>query len=233
MRNAGPVPGCSAADPPVTLTPSPKSDLPGERVGCGCKVLAPGTMTARLPVSLIPPMQGWGGLPWPRSVKHGQLPVPGPCQLRGSRGTMRCSPAELCQARWHLTRPGSARRSAPARFGRCQTQASASSSASSLRSAWEEAELCSHTAAVGGMLGNPSSPSDGGRAWVHQGSATRAAESRGRAGDTTPAEGPLLGPRYLQTSSPKSASSRVNMKSITTNRYRSCPTHVSQHWGDK
>lgn len=41
------------------------------------------------------------------------------------------------------------------------------------------------------------------------------------------------GPRYLQTSSPKSVSSRVNMKSITTKRYSSCPTHVSQHWWDK
>lgn len=46
----------------------------------------------------------------------------------------------------------------------------------------------------------------------------------------------LVGPpgaHYLQSSSPKPVSSRVNMKSITTKRYRSCPTHVSQHWGQK
>lgn len=44
--------------------------------------------------------------------------------------------------------------------------------------------------------------------------------------------GTCLGVRYLQISSPKSVSSKVNMKSITMKRYRSCPTHVSQHWGD-
>lgn len=56
--DAGPVPECSAADAPVAVTLSPKPDLPG----CGCKVLAPGAVAARTPISLIPPMQGSGGV---------------------------------------------------------------------------------------------------------------------------------------------------------------------------
>lgn len=78
--------------------------------------------------------------------------------------TMRHLAAEeqAAPGRSRLTRSGSARRSAPARFEQCQTRASASSSASSPGSAWDGAELCSR-AAAGSVLGAPSSP-DRGRA---------------------------------------------------------------------
>lgn len=142
--DAVPEPGCSADDPPVALTLLPKPDLPGEHVHCDCKVLAPGAVTVRSPISLVPPT-------WSKTTLLSET-CSSPCLVpdshRAPRGPPRHLPAEeqAVPGRRHLTRSGSAHRSAPAHFGRCQTRASASSSAYSPRSAWERAELCSHTA---------------------------------------------------------------------------------------
>lgn len=132
----------------------------------------------------VPPC-GAVGSPWPRSVDRA-APRARSLPAMGLPGPMRhlAAKEQAAPGRSPLTRSGSARRSAPARFEQCQTRASASSSASSPGSAWDGAELCSRTAA-GSALSAPSSRTaaepgaPGQRRQRHAGGAALGGPSRG------------------------------------------------------